>query len=636
MIEKVLTKMEVKHGFIHIPAKSRLELVGNAALPCVTTVNGYLARVDRLGRLWSPHLKGKFLVGAQVRLNRIQEGVQIENVEGQSEDASQQVQALSQAQLDASRWSEELRRFEKAEGSWLPKVILGDIRKIATHLPDNSVDCIVTSPPYWMQRDYTHPDQIGREETPEEYANEIADTFRNLRPKLKKTATIFLNVGYKYLNGELLLIPEMIALKMRSQGFVLKNKIIWWKPNAMPTPARDRLNDVYEPVLFFIRDDGKAVHFFDLGEVAEKSTTIDSYTRFLSIEPQELLGARMIDPFSTRVGNKGKVVGVRYTSNATHEILVLWDEGSREWLVFGNPMRNYPESPSYMCPHCNGPMNRWDVVLSFANSGILTCPTCGKVLCKDVNSFPLPLYSETEKCKEEPRELINLDAEARKYITRTPKSSKFIKAGMEGISMSSPAGRLAIQGEYITVKRRWDPPQPLIAEYLRYWRELRSIAIEEIDKVLGYSYTAGHWFRKDYGWWGRGGSIPRPNDWSKLKNTLRFNDIYDELLSKKIAVLQTVRPHEEGKNLGDVWRIVLEQYSGTHFSIFPTKLVETAVRLGCPPGGVVLDPFAGSGTVGEVTIGLGRKAILIELLPEFLDLMKKRCKGRIEVVQLTS
>jgi len=511
--------------------------------------------------------------------------------------------------------------------------MIGDIRKLAEFLPDKFIDCIITSPPYWMQRDYKHPCQIGREKTPEEYVNEIANIFERLRPKLKKTANVFLNVGYKYLGGELILIPEMIALEMKKRGFTLKNKIIWWKPNAMPTPARDRLNDVYEPVLLFVRDDGIAVHYFNVNDIAEKPTTIDDYTRFLSIEPKELLGARAIDPFSTRRKKEGNIVGVRYVSGVPCEVYIKWRAYSKQWVAFGSPLKNYPENINFLCPYCHELLNQWDVALSFANFGNLLCPTCEKALCKDETSFPIPQFNETSaRCKKEIKELVDLEVKAKKYITKTPKSSKFINAQMKEISMASPAGRLAVQGEYITIKRRWAFPQPLIAEYLRYWKELRGITIEEIDKALEYPYTAGHWFRKDYGWWGRGGSIPRPGDWSVLKSLLQFNDIYDRLVSAKIAVLQTVKPHEEGKNPGDVWKIMLEQYSGAHFSIFPTKLVETALKSGCPPGGVVLDPFAGSGTVGEVAVKIGRKAILIELLPEFLDLIKKRCHDKIEVI----
>jgi len=527
--------------------------------------------------------------------------------------------------------------FKRSGDVWVPKVIIGDIRRIVEYLPDNFIDCIITSPPYWMQRDYKHPDQIGRENKPEEYVKEIINIFEKLRPKLKKTATIFLNVGYKYLNEELILIPEMIALEMRKKGFMLKNKIIWWKPNAMPTPARDRFNEVYEPVLFFIRDDGKAVHYFNLEEVSEKAITLEHYTRLLSFSPKNLLGIKVMDPLSTKRLREGKVVGVRYTSDSLLAVLIKWNEENEEWLPIGDLLKSYPEDVRFICPLCRGNLSTWDIQLSLANLGKVFCPKCESILCENSATFPIPdLINEVKPREEEVQEIIDCNAKARKYITRVPKSSKFLKSGMGEVAMASPAGRLAIVGEYLTIKRRWGVPQLLIALYLKYWRELRGISIEEIDNKLGYSYTAGHWFRLDFGWWGKGGSIPKPTDWVRLKDLLKFDGLYDRLVTEKIAVLQTVKPHEKGRNPGDVWKILLEQYPGAHFSIFPTKLVEMCLKVGCPLNGVVLDPFAGSGTVGEVAMKLGRKAVLVELVPQFLKLIKKRCKDKIELIELSS
>jgi DNA modification methylase len=129
---------------------------------------------------------------------------------------------------------------EKQNFLKMVKLIIGDIREVYKLLEDNSIDCVVTSPPYWQQRDYGIDGQIGLENTPKQYAFEISNVFKLLWDKLKKTATIFLNIGYKYHSEEFLLIPEMVAFEMRKLGYVLKNKIIWYKPNAMPTPARNR------------------------------------------------------------------------------------------------------------------------------------------------------------------------------------------------------------------------------------------------------------------------------------------------------------------------------------------------------------------------------------------------------------
>jgi site-specific DNA-methyltransferase (cytosine-N4-specific) len=73
-----------------------------------------------------------------------------------------------------------------------------------------------------------------------------------------------------------------------------------------------------------------------------------------------------------------------------------------------------------------------------------------------------------------------------------------------------------------------------------------------------------------------------------------------------------------GRNIRSVWTIATQPYPGAHFAVFPEALVEPCIKAGCPENGVVLDPFAGSGTVGRVAQRLTRRAILIDLNPDYL------------------
>src|SRR5207253_10593272 len=75
----------------------------------------------------------------------------------------------------------------------------------------------------------------------------------------------------------------------------------------------------------------------------------------------------------------------------------------------------------------------------------------------------------------------------------------------------------------------------------------------------------------------------------------------------------TQRNHPLGKNKRTVWKIPVRAFPGAHFAAFPKELVRPCILAGCPPGGKILDPFAGSGTVGQVAEELGRDAVLIEL-----------------------
>ena len=80
-------------------------------------------------------------------------------------------------------------------------------------------------------------------------------------------------------------------------------------------------------------------------------------------------------------------------------------------------------------------------------------------------------------------------------------------------------------------------------------------------------------------------------------------------------------------NKRNVWTVTTKPFKGAHFAVFPTDLIEPCIKAGCPKGGIVLDPFGGSGTTGFVANNLGRDAILIELNEEYVEIAKKRIGG---------
>jgi len=85
----------------------------------------------------------------------------------------------------------------------------------------------------------------------------------------------------------------------------------------------------------------------------------------------------------------------------------------------------------------------------------------------------------------------------------------------------------------------------------------------------------------------------------------------------------------KGKNKRDVWTVATNGYKGAHFAVYPPKLIEPCILAGCPDGGIVLDPFSGSGTTGVVALNNQKKYIGIELNPEFAELSHKRIKDQV-------
>lgn len=163
------------------------------------------------------------------------------------------------------------------------ELYLGDCIEVMKTLPDNCVDCVVTSPPYWSLRDYGVDGQLGRERTFEEYISNLTDVFIHIKRVLKLTGIVYVNlgdtyvssgatrhVGYtdaKYPNGRecnsiepsalaqsippkcLAQIPSRFAISMCDAGYILRSEIIWHKPNAMPESAKDRYARDYEKYL---------------------------------------------------------------------------------------------------------------------------------------------------------------------------------------------------------------------------------------------------------------------------------------------------------------------------------------------------------------------------------------------------
>lgn len=138
----------------------------------------------------------------------------------------------------------------------------GKALDVTRAMPDESVDCVVTSPPYFGLRDYGHEGQYGTEATPGEYIESMVGLYREVRRVLTDDGTFWLNVGDSYgPRKNLLGIPWRLALALQDDGWTLRNEIIWSKPNAMPESVTDRLANRHEHLFLFAKSPR---YWFDL------------------------------------------------------------------------------------------------------------------------------------------------------------------------------------------------------------------------------------------------------------------------------------------------------------------------------------------------------------------------------------
>lgn len=153
-------------------------------------------------------------------------------------------------------------------------ILLGDATERLHQLSGRSIDCVVTSPPYYLLRDYGSPDQIGLEPTVDVFVERLTSVLDQLARVLKPTGSLWLNLGDSYSRDHrygampkgLLLAPERVALAMTERGWVLRNKVIWHKTNPMPSPVTDRLNTTWEYLFHFVRS---PTYFYDLAWIRE-------------------------------------------------------------------------------------------------------------------------------------------------------------------------------------------------------------------------------------------------------------------------------------------------------------------------------------------------------------------------------
>ncbi|TXJ44480.1 site-specific DNA-methyltransferase [Brachyspira aalborgi] len=120
-------------------------------------------------------------------------------------------------------------------------LMIDDVLEAIKKIPDKSISAVVTSPPYWNLRDYKDNRQIGNEKNPLEFVNKIALVGKEILRILKDDGAYFLNIGDTYVDQSLQMIPQKIAIKMQEQGWLIRNQIIWYKPNHMPSPVKNRL-----------------------------------------------------------------------------------------------------------------------------------------------------------------------------------------------------------------------------------------------------------------------------------------------------------------------------------------------------------------------------------------------------------
>jgi len=468
------------------------------------------------------------------------------------------------------------------------KVYLGDCRETLKEIENESVHTCITSPPYWGLRDYGtaewvggDPDcphmrttkigknpstghkamfeqgnvvgdaifknecpicgakrkdsQLGLEDTPEEYVENLVTVFKEVKRVLRDDGTVWLNLGDSYnttqagnktwgsgvgankhykdgsipkkrnltqglKQKDLVGIPWRVAFALQADGWYLRQDIIWHKPNPMPESVRDRCTKAHEYIFLLSKN---ARYYFDHEAIKEDLAESSKIRLNEDIENQK---------------GSDRVLG---KSNGNMK------------AVGGNKSHG--------------------------------------------------------KYKNQETEAKNRQ------------------------------GLHANRGDKLIEVREGLPEQSVLVEFLRSRVNAKTLA-DNTDIPLT---KIEHWFRRDK----TGFSYPSIEDWKKVREFIDdfSNEFYeiDKGLSEFDLKTDEVVVNPK-RNKRSVWTVTTKPFKGAHFATFPMDLIEPCVLAGCPKGGVVLDPFGGSGTTAQVADGFNRDAILCELSEDYVKIIKER------------
>jgi len=153
-------------------------------------------------------------------------------------------------------------------------VCVGEVEERLQNMDSDSVHCVVTSPPYWAQRDYDNQDQIGTESDPQDYIERMVSVMREVRRVLRPDGTCWFNIGDTWLSKkagggrrkEVMGIPWMLAFALREDGWMIRQEIIWSKPDPTPESVKDRVTRSHETIFLLTKTTD---YWFDVEAIKE-------------------------------------------------------------------------------------------------------------------------------------------------------------------------------------------------------------------------------------------------------------------------------------------------------------------------------------------------------------------------------
>lgn len=532
------------------------------------------------------------------------------------------------------------------------EILTGDCRKILPTLPEKSVHCCVTSPPYFGLRDYGVAGQIGLEQTPEEYVAKMVEVFREVRRVLRDDGVLFLNLGDSYYGSSMTVGTKSKEGSAKRMGRMFEKPSNVQHEDAYDTSGKapadyqesgclcENLCDVCREV--YLRTSRTYDLLVPMLTVSLSGPTRESMGFVNGHSPTSdfsRLGARIFPAIQRllhcggRADEQLRAIRESMPDEFSRQLLDLcWQRGnSSACLLCGRSLTDNVQGFAHMSGGFSGQqMHIQNNALHDAQRGHRSqykdkaCGYCNEILTTDTPPNIQP-YCTTNKWKNQlkPKDMVGIPwrvafaLQADGWYLR----SDIIWAKSNPMP-ESVTDRPTKAHEYIFLMAKSERyyydheavKEPATHSSIKRWEQ-------DLENQKGSTRANGG--AKTNGPMKAVGGPKKDKQRGHSRRHAGFNDRWDNMTKAEQCSM--------GRNKRTVWTVATHPYSGAHFAVFPPKLIEPCILAGCPVGGTVLDPFGGSGTTGQVAIKHRRKAILIELNPEYVELQQKRTSN-VEVM----
>lgn len=485
------------------------------------------------------------------------------------------------------------------------QILVGDALAHLRNIPDQSVNCCITSPPYFGLRDYGVDGQIGLEPTPDEFVTSLVAVFREVRRVLRDDGTLWLNLGDSYAaqRGGTRMPAETLAggiggvgdektyrgrggpadheagiaqrgLAHRNASAIgLKHKdligIPWRVAFALQQPYyTGRITKEIDRMWLAAMIDGEGYMF-----IHKRKAGTDSGAKFTKEDGTEVSYARKQDTYSPglEVANTHLGIVERCQQITGLGTITRQDKDRRlplyRWHLRADEARQIVRE---VYPYLIGKRQQARILCG--------CPTNG------------------DQADDAHRALMLLH-----------------NGGLTDVDFKEPES-MHETGWYLRQDCIWSKPNPMP-------ESVKDRCTKAHEYIFLLSKSPKYYFDSD--------AIKEPAIHAGC--TVKSRGKYDDGTGRPIKGAET---HVVGervvgatRNRRSVWNVTTKPFKGAHFATFPPDLIEPCVLAGCPEGGVVLDPFGGAGTTAGVALKHGRSAVLCELNPEYAAMVPKRIEA---------